>query len=90
MKKETQFEKKFVPLSPTKVKKIAAILEEAWSVPPAIKAAKTLVKEGFTADDLWKFGKTKKSKFQPEQWHDNTFNEMRDIESLSKLRKDNH
>jgi hypothetical protein len=70
----------YIPLPHGKVKKIASILTDAWGTPPSQKAAASLRVAGFTANDLWRFGKTNTAKLQPEQWRNNTYNDMRDYE----------
>ena len=71
-------------MTPRKIKQIAAILVDVWEVPPARRAATALRIVGFTANDLWLFGKTKTARLQPEQWRNNTYNEMKDAEILNR------
>ena len=70
----------YVPLPHVKVKKIAVILAEAWEISPSQKAAAALRAAGFTAYDLWRFGKTNTARRQPDQWRNNTYNDMKDHE----------
>ena len=70
----------YIPLHNAKVKRIATLLADAWEVPPSQKAAIALRAAGFTAYDLWLFGKTNTARLQPDQWRNNTYNDMRDYE----------
>jgi len=70
----------YIPLPHSTAIKIAAILEDAWAVSPSQKAAKALRANGFTSNDLWRFGKTITAKKQPDQWRNNTYNDMKDFE----------
>jgi hypothetical protein len=70
----------YEPLPTRKVKVIAAILADAWEVPPAKKAALALLEAGFTAHDIWRFGKSKTARLMDDMWHNNTYNEMHNIE----------
>lgn len=74
----------YIPLSHVEVKRIAAILEDIWAIPLSQKSAEALRMAGFNANDLWRFGKTKTAKLQPEQWRNNTYNDMKDFENLNK------
>jgi len=76
----------YVPLHHAKVKRIAALLADAWEVPPSQKAAAALRAAGFTADDLWRFGKTNTARLQPDHWRNNTYNDMKDYEIALILR----
>jgi hypothetical protein len=71
------------------VKVIAAILVDAWEVPPAKKAAIALLEAGFTAHDIWRFAKSKTAQWMDVMWCNNTYNEMRDIEITRKMDIDN-
>ena len=69
-------------LTSTDIDKIRGVLKNAYEPKPAIKAARALKKLGFDSGDLWLFNKTKEARFLPDEWWNNTLNEMRDIESL--------
>ena len=70
----------YIPLPHAKVKKITVILTEAWEMSPSQKAAAALRAAGFNSDDLWRFGKTNTAKLLPDQWRNNTYNDMKDHE----------
>jgi len=76
----------YIPLRNNKVKQIAAILVNAWEMSPSQKAAAALRASGFTADDLWRFNKTNTARLQPEQWRNNTYNDMKDYEMVNNTR----
>jgi hypothetical protein len=68
------------PLPHAKVKRIAAILADAWEKTPAEKAAAAMIAAGFNSVDLLQFGRTKTASRMHDHWRTNTINEMRDFE----------
>jgi hypothetical protein len=79
MKKEQKNEN-VNQLSDGAVMQIASILSDVWEMRPSQKAAVALRSAGFTAHDLWLFGKTVRGRLQPDEWRNNTYNDMRDYE----------
>ena len=71
-------------LSRKSVNSIAAILDDAWGVPTSVKAAHNLRSSGFTSHDVWLFGKTKVAQRQPDEWRNNTYNDLYDMEVTKK------
>ena len=68
-----------------KTKEIEGILKDEFSFTPARRAAKRLLDHGFTADDLWLFNKTAAAQPLPDEWKQNTYNELRDHAILGKF-----
>jgi hypothetical protein len=67
-------------LSAADVRRMSGILREAWFVPPAQKAAAAMLAAGYSSYELLALRREKAASLLPDQWLNNTVNEMRDFE----------